>query len=144
MLSKETFYLFWEIWTLEDSWVLDIDIVTRDVQCVYSEKSGWSGWRFLAAAMQMPDCDVTDAWGTDCWLHSSCAVVYFPPSLSGSCEIWQRAASQTQTLGATDAEKKLKKTQERGAERLRERCKTKGSAPKPSELPTAWCFLRRH
>lgn len=40
--------------------------------------NGWSGWRFLPAVMQMPNFDVTDAWGTDCWLHSSCAVLYFP------------------------------------------------------------------
>lgn len=51
--------------------------------------NGWSGWRFLAAAVQMPDCDVTDARGTDCWLHSSCAVVYFPLSL---WQLWDLAA----------------------------------------------------
>ncbi len=65
--------------------------------------------------MQMPDCEEQSV---DCvpvvrWFIYS--------SLSGSCEIWQCAASQTQTLGETDAEKKKEKTQERGAERLRER-----------------------
>jgi len=71
---------------------------------------GWSGWSFLADSLA-----VTSQATVDCIPAVRC----FTLSLSGSCEIWQRAASQTHTLGGTDTEKKKK--QEREA---KERCKT--------------------